>query len=116
MHPSPDPDPTTAGSKYIPPVRVPSPPLKEVFRIITERGYCVVGAPKFIFESENYMGQIEKLEEEREVTFCALQMLPLDRLTDFSFKDYGVEGERSQNDIDWDTKEEMYCICLVRKQ
>ena len=100
---------------YVPPVRVPSPPLKEVFRIITQGGFCVVGAPKHIWESDNMLAEIERLELEKDVMFCSLQMLPLDRPVDFRYKEHSTEGVKSENEIDWDTKEEMYYICLVRK-
>ena len=115
MHPSPAPDPNLQSEVYVPPVRVPSPPLREVFRIVAQGGYCVVGAPKKIWEDEDMSGLIEKLEEEKDVMFCSLQMLPLDRPVDFRYKEHSTEGVKTENEIDWDSKEEMYYICLVRK-
>lgn len=59
--------------------------------------------------------QVEEEERNGEVQFMVMQMLPLDRPIDFTFREYGEEGARSQNDIDWDEKEEMYVLCTVRK-
>ena len=78
-------------------------------------GYAVVGAAKQVWEDEDMLGQIEELEEEGEIAFMGLQMLPLDRPMSLQFKEYGVEGAISQNAIDWETKQEMYVMCTLRK-
>ena len=59
--------------------------------------------------------QVDEEEQKGEVEFMVMQMLPLDRPVNFTFQDYGEEGARSQNDIDWDEKQEMYVLCTVRK-
>lgn len=78
-------------------------------------GYAVIGAAKQVWEAEKMFEQVEEEERNGEVQFMVMQMLPLDRPIDFTFREYGEEGARSQNDIDWDEKEEMYVLCTVRK-
>ena len=82
---------------------------------VTVGGYAVLGAAKQVWESEKMLEQVFELEEQGEISFMSLQMLPLDRAMDFTFKEYSTDNQPTQSDIDWDTKEEMYVLCTVRK-
>jgi hypothetical protein len=86
------------------------------YTLPTVGGYAVVGAARQVWEGEDMLEQIDELEEEGDIAFMSMQMLPLDRPMDFNFKEYGEEGARSQNDLDWESKEEMYVLCTIRKR
>ena len=81
----------------------------------TGGGYAVLGAAKQVWESEKMLDQVFALEEKGEIGFMSMQMLPLDRSMDFAHKEYSTDNQPTQSDIDWDTKEEMYVLCTVRK-
>ena len=81
----------------------------------TGGGYAVLGAAKQVWESEKMLDQVFALEEKGEIGFMSMQMLPLDRSMDFAHKEYSTDDQPTQSDIDWDTKEEMYVLCTVRK-
>ena len=86
-----------------------------IYSCVTVGGYAVIGAAKQVWESENMLDQVFELEAQKEISFMSMQMLPLDRPMDFTFKEYSTENQPTQSDLDWESKEEMYVLCTVRK-